>query len=65
VRGMYERRCRTAGTEIHELSEKAGEGTRTPGHLFTRQVLYQLSYSGAGGAPTSYDLYWRTCRPCW
>src|SRR5215210_3487062 len=26
--------------------ERAGEGTRTPGRLFTRQVLYQLSYSG-------------------
>jgi hypothetical protein len=25
---------------------KAGEGSRTPDLLFTRQVLYQLSYSG-------------------
>src|SRR4051812_9041268 len=28
---------------------RAGEGTRTPGLLITNQVLYQLSYSGAGG----------------
>src|SRR5665213_4460122 len=26
---------------------RAGEGTRTPDPLFTRQALYQLSYSGA------------------
>ena len=25
---------------------RAGEGTRTPGHLITSEVLYQLSYSG-------------------
>ena len=25
---------------------RAGEGTRTPDLLFTRQLLYQLSYSG-------------------
>src|SRR5271155_4635362 len=31
---------------------EAGEGTRTPDPLFTRQALYQLSYSGAiGGGP--------------
>ena len=29
---------------------KAGEGTRTPDPLFTRQVLYQLSYSGGSAA---------------
>src|ERR1035437_7800512 len=29
---------------------QAGEGSRTPDLLFTRQVLYQLSYSGAGEA---------------
>src|SRR3954465_2938359 len=28
---------------------RAGEGTRTPDILFTREVLYQLSYSGRGG----------------
>jgi glycerol-3-phosphate dehydrogenase (NAD(P)+) len=28
---------------------RAGEGTRTPDPLFTRQALYQLSYSGAIG----------------
>ncbi len=27
-------------------SSRAGEGTRTPDPLFTRQALYQLSYSG-------------------
>jgi hypothetical protein len=26
---------------------QAGEGSRTPDLLFTRQVLYQLSYSGS------------------
>jgi hypothetical protein len=29
------------------ISLRAGEGTRTPDPLFTRQALYQLSYSGA------------------
>ncbi len=28
------------------MHNKAGEGTRTPDPLFTRQALYQLSYSG-------------------
>jgi hypothetical protein len=28
---------------------RAGEGSRTPDLLFTRQVLYQLSYSGMRG----------------
>ena len=32
---------------------QAGEGTRTPDPLFTRQALYQLSYSGG---PSSLDL---------
>ncbi len=26
----------------------AGEGTRTPGPIITNDVLYQLSYTGAG-----------------
>jgi hypothetical protein len=28
-------------------ANEAGEGSRTPDLLFTRQVLYQLSYSGS------------------
>lgn len=31
---------------------RAGEGTRTPNRLFTKQVLYQLSYASDDGRPT-------------
>jgi hypothetical protein len=35
---------------VDRKDERAGEGTRTPDPLFTRQALYQLSYSGATAA---------------
>jgi hypothetical protein len=35
---------------------RAGEGTRTPDPLFTRQALYQLSYSGAMGGVDAPEL---------
>ncbi len=35
------------GRRLSETTTRAGEGTRTPDPLFTKQALYQLSYSGA------------------
>jgi hypothetical protein len=35
--------------EIAGKTARAGTGTRTRDPLFTRQVLYQLSYSGGAG----------------
>src|SRR4029079_2195210 len=46
------------------LVRGAGGGTRTHGLLLTRQLLYQLSYSGTGaGHGTSRQL--RTSRVFW
>jgi hypothetical protein len=39
---------RLRGLGVPAPVAQAGEGTRTPDPLFTRQALYQLSYSGAG-----------------
>ena len=32
------------------INRGAGEGTRTPDPIITNDVLYQLSYCGAGGS---------------
>lgn len=45
--------CKVEGRldrDFRQCQSQAGEGTRTPDPLFTRQVLYQLSYSGVAGA---------------
>ena len=34
-----------SGTPPHESDSEAGEGTRTPNHLITNEMLYQLSYA--------------------
>jgi hypothetical protein len=44
---------RAVWADLQGHSSEAGEGSRTPDLLFTRQVLYQLSYSGAGPAKAS------------
>jgi hypothetical protein len=38
---------------LRDPEGEAGEGSRTPDLLFTRQVLYQLSYSGASSGGTA------------
>jgi hypothetical protein len=38
-----------SGPRSRPVFPRAGEGTRTPGLRLTRSLLYQLSYSGAGG----------------
>ena len=39
-----------SGTPPREVDNGAGEGTRTPNHLITNEMLYQLSYASGLGA---------------
>jgi hypothetical protein len=59
---------RIGGGAVPTGASQAGEGSRTPDLLFTRQVLYQLSYSGIQrfSLPrvVSYRYRHRHRRPC-
>src|SRR6266705_6233762 len=45
--------ARRPGLQDHR-DDGAGEGTRTPNHLITNEMLYQLSYASADSLPPRF-----------